>query len=127
MFNLWKFVLISQLQTQHGISDSSVDDIAPMPHSQLLVLGGAAVTEKQGASVILHKIQVMIFIVETVTLCVKLTAHGTCYLHHLYCVLVVVDINYQHYQESVRITHNLNLMNKDPLGIISIIKVVQYF
>ena len=59
VFNLWKFIHISQLQTRCGISDSGVDDIASMPRSQLIVLGGASFTEKQRVPVILHKIQVM--------------------------------------------------------------------
>lgn len=38
MLDLWKYVHISRLQSEHGIPDSAVDDIVPLTAAALLHL-----------------------------------------------------------------------------------------
>ena len=62
VLSLWKHLHISQTQSQHGILDSAVEDIAPMPLSQLLTLQrGAAEMEKEEPPLVYHKIKVVHF------------------------------------------------------------------
>lgn len=38
MLDLWKYIYISRLQSEHGIPDSTVDDIIPLTAATLLHL-----------------------------------------------------------------------------------------